>query len=90
MAPPSGEGEPWSFQTLYSFRNNPNGEFPAAGVIIAKDGALYGTTEGGGPYTFSGGLFNGNFGTVFEIQPRSSSGGTRTSRRLRRSPITIN
>ncbi|HXM44300.1 MAG TPA: choice-of-anchor tandem repeat GloVer-containing protein [Bryobacteraceae bacterium] len=37
-----------TYQTLYSFKGSPDGGDPKAGLVIAKDGALYGTTYGGG------------------------------------------
>jgi uncharacterized repeat protein (TIGR03803 family) len=45
---------------LYSFTGNSDGGNPIAGVILGKDGNLYGTTQVGGT--------NGN-GTVFELAP---------------------
>jgi uncharacterized protein (TIGR03437 family) len=45
--------------TLYSFGSTPtDGQLPAADLIQASDGNLYGTTEGGGAYFY---------GTVFQI-----------------------
>jgi uncharacterized repeat protein (TIGR03803 family) len=49
--------------TLHSFCSQPDctdGLFPAAGLIQATDGNLYGTTSDGG---------SNNYGTVFEITP---------------------
>src|SRR5262245_55011079 len=43
---------------LHSFQGR-DGAAPWAGVVQARDGALYGTTQGGGA--------NGDFGTVFRI-----------------------
>ena len=48
--------------TLYNFCSKPNctdGQQPAAGLVQATDGNLYGTTSGGGVH--------GNYGTVFQI-----------------------
>jgi uncharacterized repeat protein (TIGR03803 family) len=44
------------FRSLYSFKGGAEGEFPL-GRLLYFDGALYGTTEGGGSY----------FGTVFKV-----------------------
>jgi uncharacterized repeat protein (TIGR03803 family) len=48
-----------NFTTLHRF-DSTDGAFPAAGLIQATDGNLYGATQGGGP--------NG-YGTVFKITP---------------------
>ncbi len=40
-----------SFKSLYSFKGNPDGQNPYAGMVNLK-GALYGTTELGGKYGF--------------------------------------
>ena len=44
--------------TLHSFEG-PDGALPWAGLVLGRDGLLYGTTQGGGT--------NGDFGTVFRI-----------------------
>jgi uncharacterized repeat protein (TIGR03803 family) len=69
---PDGTG----YATLYSFGMNSNdGANPRAGLLQAKDGALYGTTFGGGP-TFGGGSIYSsgisNLGTVFRVNPDGS------------------
>jgi uncharacterized repeat protein (TIGR03803 family) len=48
-----------SFNTVYSF-NGGDGANPQAGVIVASDGYLYGTTVNGGP---------SGVGTVFRVKP---------------------
>lgn len=54
-----------TFNTVWSFNVSPDGAEPGAGLVQASDGALYGTTIGGGT--------NG-FGTIFRltigVQPR--------------------
>ena len=45
---------------LYSFQGRPDGVAPLAGLIADKQGALYGTTTGGGTV---------NNGTVFKLTP---------------------
>lgn len=52
------------FSTIHTFSAKPgytnaDGAYPSAGLVLGADGALYGTTAGGGQY--------GNFGTVFKI-----------------------
>lgn len=57
IGPPFGMNRPDT--VLYSFQGNPDGAYPAAGVIFGSDGALYGTTAYGGV----------DYGTVFELAP---------------------
>jgi uncharacterized repeat protein (TIGR03803 family) len=56
-------GSGWTFHPLYSFAGNGDGSGPVARVVFGPDGALYGTTNGGG---------NG-YGTVFKVQPAASA-----------------
>jgi len=58
-------------KTLYSFCSQPScadGSFPAAGLILATDGNLYGTTEEGG----NAAACDGGCGTIFRITPRGA------------------
>ncbi len=48
------------FNSLYSFTGGADGSYPDAGLLLASDGNLYGTTGSGGAF--------GN-GTVFRISP---------------------
>ena len=53
----SPSGSDWKYSSLYSFKFLPDGAGPAFGTLaIGPNGALFGTTEGGG-----------FFGTTFEI-----------------------
>ena len=58
---PSGSG--YAFSLLYSFQGGSDGFGPVAGLIADSSGALYGTTEYGGP---------ANLGTVFKLTPSGS------------------
>lgn len=49
-----------AFTTLYSFAGTNDGAYPWGGLVQARDGNLYGTTQSGGIY---------GFGTVFQIAP---------------------
>jgi uncharacterized repeat protein (TIGR03803 family) len=52
---------------LYSFQGDPDGAFPATTLVSDANGALYGTTEEGGPSQYA-------YGTVFKLTPKG--GGT--------------
>jgi len=47
-------------KVIYSFRGEPDGSAPAAGLIADANGTLYGTTYAGGQY---------GYGTAFEVTP---------------------
>jgi uncharacterized repeat protein (TIGR03803 family) len=70
---PSGYGTAWSikqvgaswvYTQLYKFGSGNAGSLPHSGLILAADGALYGTTAGGGAY---GG------GTFYKLIPSGAS-----------------
>ena len=52
-----------TFDTVHSFRPFVEGESPQAEVILASDGALYGTTSEGGLH---------GFGTIFRMTPQGA------------------
>jgi uncharacterized repeat protein (TIGR03803 family) len=56
----SAQSRTYKETTLYSFANTPDGEYPAAGLLMDAKGNLYGATEGGG--TLQG-------GTLFRLDP---------------------
>jgi uncharacterized repeat protein (TIGR03803 family) len=65
LAPPATVGLPWTFASLYSFTLGfaaSGGNYPYQGETLAvgRDGLIYGTTFGGGPF---------NEGTVFALRP---------------------
>ena len=68
LTPPAASGGAWTLTVLHSFTaNNGDGSGPFAGVVIGKNGALYGTTYGGGTSPIGG--------TIFEVAaPASGSG----------------
>jgi uncharacterized repeat protein (TIGR03803 family) len=57
-----------TYTVLYSFKNGPDGGFPAASLTLDNAGNLYGTADGGG---FAGrGVCNrGGCGVVFKLDP---------------------
>lgn len=61
LAHPVKKGAPWTETILHSFgAQSDDGRYPTAGLIVDKEGNLYGTTNAGGAY---------GSGTVFEITP---------------------
>jgi uncharacterized repeat protein (TIGR03803 family) len=61
LSPPAESGGAWTETVLHSFGSSPaDGRNPYAGLILDREGNLYGTTQSGG---------TGNAGTVFEIIP---------------------
>lgn len=58
---PSGSG--YTESVLHSFTGGSDGAYPYAGLTLAQDGALYGTTQSGGV---------GHRGTVFKLAPAGS------------------
>jgi len=65
LTPPSTSGGSWGELILWNFGSYVgDGEAPKAGLIMDKNGDLYGTTEAGGV----------GDGTVFELTPPSSPG----------------
>jgi uncharacterized repeat protein (TIGR03803 family) len=60
--------EDGAFRTLYSFTGGDDGYYPIAGLLLARDGLLYGTTMFGG----SNDVALGGDGTVFRISTNGS------------------
>ena len=60
--------------TLYSFAGGADGAYPGNGLLMDKNGALYGTTEGGDTKK--------NFGTVFMLTPPKNQAGKWTKQNL--------
>lgn len=68
MQPPKVKDQPWTYNVLYSFKGNPDGGYPAAGLAFGNGGRLYGTT-------LTGGDNQSHSGTVFELKPPGKRGG---------------
>jgi uncharacterized repeat protein (TIGR03803 family) len=86
LTPPAEAGGAWSESVLYSFGTaSGDGAIPVAGLVRATSGALYGTTKSGGTSTSA---CSGNddtvpgCGTVFELRPPTTPGGSWTERVL--------
>jgi uncharacterized repeat protein (TIGR03803 family) len=74
LKPPSTGGGQWTEKIIHNFLGAPDGGYPTTNVVEGPHGALYGTTYSGGT---SQSCFSG-CGTVFELTPPSSPGGTWT------------
>lgn len=65
LIPPASSGGAWTYHDVHIFTGYPSdGSVPYGGVVIGKDGVLYGTTKDGGSNGPSPG-----FGTVFSLTP---------------------
>jgi len=82
LNPPASSGAAWTEAVIYSFTGvNGDGAFPSSALVLTADGALYGTTQGGGAVAGSNPACStsavSGCGTVFKLAP-SESGGTWT------------
>jgi hypothetical protein len=66
LKPSNMNGAPWTFSVIHGFLGPPDGDFPAASLVLDKNGDVYGTTQAGGIGTGCG---HGGCGTVFEVSP---------------------
>jgi uncharacterized repeat protein (TIGR03803 family) len=60
LTPPVPPATKWTKTVLYRFQGGNDGANPFAGLVFNSNGALFGTTSGGGPF---------GFGTVFKLKP---------------------
>jgi uncharacterized repeat protein (TIGR03803 family) len=60
LTPPEPGGTQWLFQVLYAFTGAEDGSTPAGTLVLGSEGAIYGTTVGGGA---------NNVGTVYKLSP---------------------
>jgi hypothetical protein len=78
LTPPAVLGGTWTESVLYSFSGiNGHGAYPAASVVVGKNGALYGTTQyGGGATSACPGSYDflAGCGTVFKLIPPVAPG----------------
>ena len=74
LTPPASSGGAWTESVIYSFTGGGDGAAPLAGVVIGKNGVLYGTTSSGGEFLY--------YGTVYSLTPPSSPGGSWTETTL--------
>jgi hypothetical protein len=70
LQPPAQAGGAWTETPLYHFTGrNGDGMWPFAGVVLGKNGALFGVTSEGG---------TAGTGTAFELKPPAAPGGSWT------------
>ena len=79
LTPPASPGSTWTETILHTFdsTSGTDGAAPYAGVTIGSNGELYGTTAFGGRL---------NSGTVYQLTPPSSPGGTWTETLIYETP----
>jgi uncharacterized repeat protein (TIGR03803 family) len=65
LAPPAAQGQAWSLSVLYNFPGGAAGEKPADGVVLDKQGNLYGSTAFDYPSGKS---------LIFKLTPPSGAG----------------
>lgn len=86
LTPPAAGQSVWTESILHSFGpasgTAPDGAFPYGALAIDQAGALYGTTEEGGPPLCSFGSGPVGCGTVFKLTPPTSPGGTWTETQI--------
>ena len=82
LMPPSVPGGSWTETTIYNFTGvGGDGGLPASPLVIGENGVLYGTTVFGGSTTSSSpcgleGIYG--CGTIFQLSPPTTPGGTWT------------
>jgi hypothetical protein len=64
LTPPVAPSGPWMETILYDFNGGSDGGYPAAGVVLGRDGVLYGTASTGGDSACLEGC-----GVVFKLSP---------------------
>jgi uncharacterized repeat protein (TIGR03803 family) len=77
LTPPANSGGTWTETVVYSFLGGGDGNISYA-TLTADQGALYGTTYGGGTGSSVGCPGGSGCGTVFKLTPPANSGGTWT------------
>jgi hypothetical protein len=76
LTPPTTTGGAWTESTIYNFTGaNGDGGWPAARLVLGKNGVLYGTNVIGGIINSS---CTQGCGTVFQLSPPTTPGGTWT------------
>ena len=80
LSPPQTKGGKWTEQILHSFAGGADGANPNGGLVLDREGSIYGTTYIGGyncPHNSGQGC-----GTVFKLGPPTVKGGGWTEKQL--------
>ena len=72
LGPPKQKGGKWTEKVLYSFKNKKDGADPNGGLVLDKNGALYGTTYCGGNAECKN--LQSGYGVVFRLKPPAMKG----------------
>ena len=83
LSPPAQEGGAWTETLIYSFLGGSDGDLPTGELTLDENGNLWGTTQYGGGYGTCN-TYVGYCGTVFELTPPQTAGGTWTEQVLYR------
>jgi hypothetical protein len=76
LSPPAQKGGAWTETVIYNFQGNKDGQLPIGDLVFDKQGSLYGATQFGGGYGSCNSPFDQHCGTVFELSPPKTKGGT--------------
>jgi uncharacterized repeat protein (TIGR03803 family) len=76
LEPPKTKGGAWTYKILYSLQGGKDGDFAWGDLALDSAGNLYGATQFGGGYGSCDSPFYQFCGTVFELSPPKTKGGT--------------
>jgi uncharacterized repeat protein (TIGR03803 family) len=83
MSPPAQPRGSWTETVIYNFQGGNDGYLPGGDLVFDKAGNLYGATVfGGGRGVNCGNSLDQNCGTIFELSPPQTKGGTWTEKVL--------
>jgi uncharacterized repeat protein (TIGR03803 family) len=76
LEPPKTKGGAWTYKILYSLQGGKDGDFAWGDLALDSAGNLYGATQFGGGFGSCDSPFYQFCGTVFELSPPKTKGGT--------------